>query len=880
MNALTVFLAPEGASDGIRDALQDLSAAGLVDPFLWVAHDGGSLGAALRIERGRQTATTVQSALTERAYEQVRMAVIVPLVEGATPVPIAAEWSLGELLSSNSGVGTLVRLRLLVVRPGAATVPEPIVVEGAHNLLIAPEDSLGPGRGHTLLDASTDPIAIGQYAAPVVAAVVGLWTGAQHAPFDDMAVLPGESVRMVRSFYRRMDTTEMESRLRAQVFDLQSGLPLPRINGSTVVYAEDALLATQNMARALWTKHAAVLKGPRVTAEPVTAEKIGPWQAIKMLMSFLAAALRNAPAQWYAAAVNRVSSAAAGAVHGAVYGRVPSAYSVVVNGVTPDGVPASWEQIGLASNQISDVLLGSGVIRSHEVRADLSELWRDYTAGALTLCDAGDRAVGLPPIQIGASRGVLRSTADAVAGDDDAFPVPDSVAPLVESRLVAASDPMGVEDLQRRLQQAAGDTGVGHDIRQTLADLTAWRARSQRSYGAQVGGALARALDSARTEAADLLRRIEAAGDIDALDGAAAAKQKRLAMWMKVFAGVFLVVLVVTGVLTGTKAISFSAGAATAAIAFVVWAVATVWTFMLGQRELFRELTRRRQGESALEADRANLEAALRDIARLTEAYGQYLSWSRALGAVLNAPFGPEAPAAERPVWIGGGLPLSTRIGVAAPENVLVADAALHIRRGLFGTGWLSAVWERAIAGAGEALGPSGRDLRENPSIVYGQQGRGSGSGLDLWSQRLATGDIVGQGSDAMWRGVLDELRSADNPLNASLVSRVQVMVDGIRRDVDRVEFMAGVDAGPNLLGVQRFDDVLLTDSARSASRAAVSDSMGTPVRTGLGQVAVLTQLSQGLPMYEFALTGRSEPDHREGMAPPEPGSPISDMVF
>ena len=36
MDALTVFLAPDGAAGGVRDVLRDLSAAGLVEPFLWV----------------------------------------------------------------------------------------------------------------------------------------------------------------------------------------------------------------------------------------------------------------------------------------------------------------------------------------------------------------------------------------------------------------------------------------------------------------------------------------------------------------------------------------------------------------------------------------------------------------------------------------------------------------------------------------------------------------------------------------------------------------------------------------------------------------------------------------------------------------------------
>lgn len=880
MSSLTVFLAPPGAAEGIRDVLQDFSAVGLVDPFLWLQDDGGPIGEAVHIAGGRQSGTTVQTILTERAYDRVRLAVIVPLIAGSSTVPISTERSLGELLSSSSGVAQVIRLRLIVVRPGGPESLQPTVIEGTHNLLIAPEDSLGPGRGHILLNPSTDPIDIGRYAAPVVAGVVGLWTGSGHAPFDDTAVLPGESIRMVRSFYRRLDTAEMECGLRNRVFDLQSGLPLPRVNGSTVVYADESLLATQNMANALWSKHHGVLKGPRVSAGTVTDEKIGASRAIKMLLSFLGAALRNAPGQWYAVAVNRVSSATAGAVHGAVYGRVPSAYSVVVNGVTAEGIPANWEQVGLASNQISDVLLDVDANRSHEVRYDLSDLWRDYAAGALTLCDAGDRAQGLPPIQIGASRGVLRSTADAVASEHDAFRVPDSVAPMVETRSVAASDPLGIEDLQRKLLEAERDAGVGHDARQTLGELSRWRARAQRSYGAQVGGTLALALGSARAEAADLLRRIEAAGDIDAIDGAATAKQKRLALWMKVFAGVFLAVLVIAAALTGTKVISFTTGAVIAAVALVSWAVATVWTFMIGQRELFRELNRRRAGVSAVEAAKTNLEAALRDLSRLTEAYGQYLSWSTALAAVLREPFGPDRPEEERRARIDSGLPLNTRLGIARPEESLMSDAALQIRRGLFGAGWLTGPWEGALGGAGEALGPLGHDLRGNPNAMFTQQGKGSGSGLDRWSARIAAGEITLHGSDKLWQNAIGHLDGPGNALSSTLLDRVEVPSEGTPQVSSLTEFMAGVDSGRNPFGIQRFDEVLLTDEARSAGRATVAESSGEPVRTRLGQIAVLTQVSQGLQVYEFVFGDQTEPGPWNGSLPPEPEPPLSDMVF
>ena len=97
----------------------------------------------------------------------------------------------------------------------APTTPDPtLVLEGWHNLLVAPEDSAGPGLGAVPWGPLTDPLDFAQYTAPVIAGIAGLWAGLEQTPFDTLEILPGQTVRAVRAFYRRLDTSEVEEHLR------------------------------------------------------------------------------------------------------------------------------------------------------------------------------------------------------------------------------------------------------------------------------------------------------------------------------------------------------------------------------------------------------------------------------------------------------------------------------------------------------------------------------------------------------------------------------------------------------------------------------------------------------------------------------------------
>ena len=166
----------------------------------------------------------------------------------------------------------------------------------------------------------TDPLDFAQRTAPVIAGIAGLWAGLEQTPFDTLEILPGQTVRAVRAFYRRLDSSEVEERLRAQLFDPAGRLPLPRGGEVPVVYVEDVAAATQTMARGLWTKHRDVLRGPRLSPSESGAQAISIWAALKMFLKFMGAALRQAPGAWWSAVTGSVSSVLASTVQGTVFG--------------------------------------------------------------------------------------------------------------------------------------------------------------------------------------------------------------------------------------------------------------------------------------------------------------------------------------------------------------------------------------------------------------------------------------------------------------------------------------------------------------------------------------------------------------------------------
>jgi len=864
--SLTLFVAPPGVLNGVRDALTDWSALGLVNPFLWT--DASTvqphLVPALGVMEGRSYGTSVQQALSGARYQRVRICVLVPLLgdpgdPATAPVSAQVETQVSQLVLANAQA-RVEMVRILVARPDAAPRTE-VAREGWHNVLLSPEDSRGPGLGRTVLTDSGDVIALAGTAAAGIAGLTGLWAQVPDAPLDDVNPPPGRTVRLARGFARGFTAAEVEQQVRNGVLTTVGGLPAPRQSSTTATYAADVPAATSAMATALWTKHRSVLRGPRATVKQEAAKEIGGLQAFKMFMGFLWNSIKFSPNRWYAGVVHAVSSATAKVTHEMVFGAAPSSYNVVVGGVRADGNPAGWEDLALASGEMSD-LLNRGA-NQQEARADLSVVMKDYVAGALTLADAGDHANGLPPIQIGADRGVLRDPSDCAPGPRDALTIPTHLVDHIGYSRLHPSDILGTQTVRGRLGEASRNQHLAVDADRTDAEVQSWQQRFARSYPVQVGTILVQQIQNTAGEVRGLLQNIQSAAAVPDLSGEIQAKQQRLALAMRIFLGAFLVFVGLDIVAVIKQWIAWEYALGIGIGIFVVWAVLTGGFFIVGQRALFGELHRRQIAASQAEVNRENLRHASNDLRRLTELYGHYLVWSRIAGAAIARPFGDPPPAEPDPEPISDGLPMATRFGVAEVQPDQVSRAVVTIRRDLYRVGWLAVPWEQLMKEAGARIGPEAYEVSERPERLYGMP-PGRESLLSRWADVLEADGTGRTSGDQIWQYVVSTFDGPQADLKHSLIT--QVRGAGSTGPQPMADFLANLDlaaageSGHGGLGPQSFDGAVLAVQARMGSRTAVTRNWVRTAGSGLAGMTVLVQLGDGFPDYELAMLDQSAP--------------------
>ncbi|MCY4669274.1 MAG: magnesium transporter, partial [Rhodococcus sp.] len=287
-------------------------------------------------------------------------------------------------------------------------------------------------------------------------------------------------------------------------------------------------------------------------------------------------------------------------------------------------------------------------------------------------------------------------------------------------------------------------------------------------------------------------------------------------------------------------------------VTVLVWFSSLFILFNRSQQELFQMINRQRRAAGELEADQVNLRTALRDLDRLSAAYRQHVSWSAALGSFLSEPLGRAPARSGSTRQIDWGLPRSAGIGSARPAPGRIAEVAERLRSELFTVGWMTSPWDGLTRSAGDHVGALGLDVRQNPELLYTKQGTGSGSALDVWSDKLAAGDVVLDGADVVWERALEELAGPKASLIRDLVASVEVHDEGQSTMQSIDGFMAGVGVSGEFAEGGYFDRTMLTDLASTSGRAAVCGGRANQVRLGLGLIAVTTQFSEGLSREEL----------------------------
>lgn len=846
MGSLTIFLAPIGVGDGVQAVLTDLSAAGLLEPFIWITQPSLTAQTQImtQVKDGTSTDITVADIVSGPRLDVLRICVLVPLLGADEALRVDQERSVTEFLTSTLGAARVVRVRCGLARAQASWPPSAVVaVEGWHNIVVSPEDGRGPGLGHIQLPATTDPIDVGRHSAPVIAGLLGLWKNITHNPLDDSPALPGAVVRLARSYYRQIQAGGAETLLHRQLLAQNGTLPLPSDQRAQVVHVQDVSLAAGSMAEKLWNKHDSVLRGPRQSYDTHTPEKIGLGAAIRMFFGFLWAAIKNAPAAWYAQIIDSVSTTVAASLNKTMFGD-GSAYEVVVNGRTANGARVDWTTIADASSQLRSALASGPGTESHTARSDLSGLWLDYSRAALTLADAGARTSELPPVQVGANRGIIATAANIIPGPRECFTeIPGVIAANIDIVTVDSTDPMGITSLRDKLSDLEGTREHGVQARTTLTALSTWQRKHGHSFGVQVGRRLAEAFGTTYFEVGELLTKLSSPPDL----GPQPTGNNRLARWVQITALVLIIVTATVTYLVIDDRLRWWWAPVIIGAACISGFALCLRAFLRAQQEMFQLINKRTSLRNEREVDHQNLGAALRDLSRLSQAYGEYLAWSRALGAFLASPLGSDQRRTHESVPVSWGLPMSTAIAVATPDDGEVSSAVTYLRRDLFNPGWLSGPWTTLVHAAVSPASGDGDPPAESSPLWF-QPGRASGSTLDQWSSELFDGHRQSSGAEGVWRRAQQMLRGPMSELADTLVGRIHVPGAS---PIPATEFLGGVDRPATPTGY--FDRALLTDLAVTSGAGAVSADHRTTARHGIGTICVATQLTDAFPVDYLA---------------------------
>lgn len=858
---LTCIVAPAIAI-GVRETLRDWQAGGLINEFLWISAEEVDAGRPTghEVRDGWLSAVDLRHLAGQTAYPLIRLAELCISDELAAP-GVASQT--GSLFASNSA-GVQVRriidasfgnsevspLRILLTDakgPGQIQPPQSV---GWHYLVVSPEDTSSPGVGSAPVE-SADRAGNDIQRASQLAGLLGLWTGIEEAPLDAEETASNVRFRLFRSFSRRLSGDAVELGVRDRLLEVGEGYPRPAHESGRCIYVENPPGAARQAVSQLWAAHAHVLRGPREVRKASRAKEISMGEAMRMLFSFLWASIIGAPAAWASKAVRGVQTAVASSVQEFVFGVDQAAYQVVVAGQRSDGKPAGWKDLWTAARELERGLPNNEQT-PHE---ELSGLWREYTSGALTLADGGVHGTIVRPIVVNSDRAVMKNPSDIVPNPGDHFPpLQGALGATLGSIDLDATDIVSIDDQGRRLQaESTRGAELSREAASALQTMAQWRERLAQTYSSMFGAELSKTIHSHRKELSELLARMrDAAGDGSAESALLRKKQKRLGTIMRVIA-IVAVLLIVTSVILGASAV-LSWGWAGSLIAAVVlgWFVTAFIVFMRGQRELFRLINRRRDLETQSEVDARNIAAVLRDLTRVTDAYSQYLHFTRALAHFIHRPFGQARAASDQESKNFSDLPRSTAQGQITADDSVIQETALTLRHGQFKAGWMDPLWSRFLSESSVLVGPRGMELRDDPDLLFRVRGSGHDSLLQLWADALDMESIPSSFGDSIWESARQRLDT--EPGLESVRSRLTEHVGSAHGTIGYEKFVGSVGTRTS----DSLGQTLLDATAIASDAARTQSEFIRTVELGLGSAVVHVQLTG--PIEPLSL-GFSRPD-------------------
>ena len=693
-----------GTAADVLEVVRDWTAADLLGPSVWIDLDQPPGTPRLTVvDRDGSRTSAADQWLAVSGITGARVVLLQVFDEGGgtVPAPAVPVTAAALALLDRIGLGSAPLVNLLVPATGATPVPEDAVVGSRPNVLLQARDGQSPA-------AVSRPVPAGElaaHAAAGLATVAGLWTAMAEAPLDGTQVWPGTQVAVARAYARTLDSQAVFTGLSEQVYRAEGTLPRARTQrGDRLTDVPDvqALPTAEAAAAAVLELHRDLTRfaaPPPYTPAPRTG--VGLLQAVRMFLSFLWAAIRNAPRAWIEGVVHRTAGGIAGWANDRLFGD-RSGYEVLVLGVRPAGRPAQSADEDDISVLIDEATrLAAQVSPGTEASTvDAGTLWSDVTAVGVSLADGSTvhPAVHMP--QFGQDRQVLdRPEVIVPSPAEPAHRLPVGALPEVGALAVHPDDPYLAAQAERLLVAERDRPAVGPDdparygvLDGTLRSLGAWMGR-QRSFTWALGSALSWELEQARRTLSEAIGTADDTGADQPPARILETQRRTRSFVLGALAALVVALLVVVALVVG-DVLSALLGIVLGVVLLLVWFVGSALVFMRRQKELFTWLHERDERRARRAWAQQHVAHVAREVQRLGVLYRQSRLWTRVLSRVVHDPFGAAGTADEEsayPTGLTGALPLSVAVGSAgfSPDDhvQLVHEA----RRAQVHVGWLAA---------------------------------------------------------------------------------------------------------------------------------------------------------------------------------------------
>lgn len=868
VEAISIFLHKGPFARRVRQCVADMAAIGLVGPSIWIDAEDGSYGTLI----GHGDAPEhnhLNRLLNNVGGVPVHFAALNVIgQDGGAGVLTQDEIQRLQNEIRNTGVSYVTGAassNLIVAEVGGSVDKQFPLVAGFSNLLLAPEESESPDiPAATVFRAdSNDPEEFALSVACKVAGLCGLWQGAQHIPVVEQA--SGDNgIRLVRTFYRRVDAQEIQKLLKDKLFDV-ANLPkvslTPAGNQVHVTTINNQASVNEQIAAEIIAHHAESIQAPWQEAEQEATENMKPLAVVKKIGQLYAQNLIRWPGIFFA----NVSTGFKHLVENQVQNMLGADSRIRVGDL--ESLPKERPQ---GRQPSSDLNFNRELYRP---------MWEEYIDTSLAMADANPRSLagetGQPPYYLQSSGGGMstaRYASDIIPGPSATFTaeqLPPGMRGNAEELPLQPYDVKGIRGFRARLGNANA-----RGVDETLQRFDAWERKHSNSLASRVANQLdwteRRLWDdylTARRDYEDALARSRASannnggagiwrwlGYVVFWSGAIFALAWGIGNWTAQQTPTGRVIT--WGWVQNLNNASGKTIFWMFFIWFLLWLICWLVQVWIFTKKIFEAANARRTILSKERAAEIRMVAAWAAYLNVQHAYLQFLSISRIYGALLERPFGTVTNAETTSPVPMNQMPASVLISTVEPDEAEIDKFAETIRGEYYRQGWLD---ERVDAGLKRAFDMVRTGYGDQGGDKYSflrSRGQGTGEVLDLLAQAVSSPQFLSEDRTGhKWDQVVARLERNAGERDA-LLAKQKYYSGGMLKDAREMPSLGAVKDSGTFSGHFITESGWASGTANNVDSALTDHSASRQSGDQVGAAELLVQYGRPGTRDSFVLRG------------------------